>query len=170
MHSGPSDSSCSCSFPEKEMEKIFASRNIKVMTDTATVGATAAPLEEIQQGWRELTLRVGQLEAEKCALEQENKSLRFLLEKVIEHRQKSHSELVLLLTGLVSKLSVSDVGAIISKLVEHNTNVSEFLAALIKGTVGEALPQPEILKTLEQTKRDLRAALKPAVEELIQLD
>ena len=60
---------------------------------------SAASVEEIQQGWHELTSRVGQLEAERNLLEQENKALRFLLERVIDHRQKSHSELVLLLTG-----------------------------------------------------------------------
>src|SRR5439155_8357260 len=121
----------------------------------------------IQQGWAELKLRVGQLEAEKQALEQENKSLRFLLERAIDHRQKSHNELVLILTNLVSKLPLNDLGAIIARLVEHNTNVSQYLAALIKGTVDVHLPQPAILKTLEQTKRDLLAELKPVIEDLI---
>jgi hypothetical protein len=129
---------------------------------------SAASLEEIQQGWHELTSRVGQLEAERNLLEQENKALKFLLERVIDHRQKSHSELVLLLTGLVSKLQINDIGVIVSRLVEHNTNVSQYLAALVKGTVDVAMPQPALLKTLEQTKRDLNNALKPLVDELIQ--
>ena len=131
---------------------------------------TPASLEEIQQGWAELKLRVGQLEAEKQALEQENKSLRFLLERAIDHRQKSHNELVLILTNLVSKLPLNDLGAIVARLVEHNTNVSPYLAALIKGTAEAQLPQPTILKTLDQTKRDLLAALKPAIEDLIRFE
>jgi len=130
--------------------------------------ASTASLEEVQRGWYELTSRVGQLEAERNLLEQENKALKFLLERVIDHRQKSHSELVLLLTGLVSKLQINDIGVIVSRLVEHNTNVSQYLAALVKGTVDIAMPQPAILKTLEQTKRDLNNALKPLVDELIQ--
>ena len=63
------------------------------------LASPAASQEEIQKGWHELTLRVKQLEAERLAQEQENKTLRTLLDRVIEHRQKSHSELVLLLTG-----------------------------------------------------------------------
>jgi hypothetical protein len=132
------------------------------------VTPSAASVEEIQQGWHELTSRVGQLEAERNLLEQENKALRFLLERVIDHRQKSHSELVLLITGLVSKLQINDIGVIVSRLVEHNTNVSQYLAALVKGTADIAIPQPLLLKTLEQTKRDLASALKPLVDELIQ--
>src|SRR5437763_9348093 len=97
--------------------------------------AAPASVEEIQQGWAELKLRLGQLEAEKGILERENKELRFLLERVIEHRQKSHGELVLLLSGLVGKLPINDVGVVVSRLVEHNTNVSQYLAALMKGAV-----------------------------------
>ncbi|MBI3852629.1 MAG: hypothetical protein HY298_20420 [Verrucomicrobia bacterium] len=140
------------------------------MTETVSSKSPVTSVEEIQQGWHELKLRVGQLEAERSALEQENKALRFLLERVIEHRQKSHSELVLLLSGMVSKLPINDVGVIVSKLVEHNKNVSEICATLAKGKADADLPQPEILKALDQTKRDLVAALKPAVDELIQLD
>jgi hypothetical protein len=140
------------------------------MTQTENVANTTASVEEIQQGWHELKSRVGQLEAEKSALEQENKTLHFLLERVIEHRQKSHAELVLLLTGLVSKLPINDIGVIVSKLVEHNAHVSEVCAALAKGKAEAALPQPAILKALDKTKRDLASALKPAVDELIQLD
>src|SRR5439155_19461330 len=121
----------------------------------------------IQQGWAELKLRVGQLEAEKQALEQENKSLRFLLERAIDHRQKSHNELVLILTNLVSKLPLNDLGAIVARLVEHNTNVSQYLAALIKGAVDVNLLLPAVLQTLDQKKRDLLAAFKPMVDALI---
>jgi hypothetical protein len=126
--------------------------------------------EEIQKGLVDLTLRVGQLEAEKNVLEQENKSLRFMLERVIDHRQKSHSELVLLLTGLVSRLQISDVGAVVTKLVEHNTNVNQYLSALIKGKGETHLPEPAILRTLELARKDIAAALKPVVEELIELE
>jgi len=141
------------------------------MGESKTENGAPASLEEVQGGWNELSFRVRQLEAEKCGLEQESKSLRFLIERVIEHRQKSHSELVLLLTTLVSKLPLNDVGVIVSKLVEHNTNVNQMLAALGKGVTDTAsLPQPVILKNLEQSKRDLAAAIKPSVEELLRLD
>ena len=130
----------------------------------------AATTEDIQKGWNELKLRVEQLEADRGALQQENKALRVLLERAIEHRQKSHSELVNILTTLVSKLPVNDIGVIISKLVEHNTNVSQVLGAMTKVTDEAELPQPEILKTLDRTKRDLLAAAKQAAAELARLD
>src|SRR5215471_21619666 len=134
---------------------------------TENAANSAASVEEIQKGWHDLTSRVGTLEAERDALEQDNKALRFLLERVIEHRQKSHGELVLLLTGLVSKLPMGDVGATVAKLVEHNAHVSETCAVLAKGKADAALPQPIVLKALEQTKREIAAALKPTVDELI---
>jgi hypothetical protein len=145
------------------------------MTSTESAATTAVPpaenpaasSEEIQKGWHELNLRVKQLEAERSSQEQENKTLRALLDRVIEHRQKSHSELVLLLTGLVSKLPINDVGVIVSKLVEHNAHVSETCTALAKGKADAPLPQPMILKALEQTKRDLTAGIKATVGELI---
>src|SRR3954468_14408910 len=142
------------------------------MTETATATAPAAipPVEDIQKSWHELTLRVAQLETERAAIEQENKSLRQLLERVIEHRQKSHNELVLILTGLVTKLPLNDVGGIIARLVEHNNGVSQTLASLVKGAADTTIEQPVVLKNLEQTKRELKAALKPAVDELIALD
>jgi hypothetical protein len=140
------------------------------MAETENETGKATPVEEIQKGWRDLELRVGQLEAERAALEHENKSLRFMLERTIEHRQKSHGELILLLTGLVSKLPINDVGVVVSRLVEHNARVGEICAALTKGNVEANLPQPTVLKALEDTKRDLRNGLKPAVEELLQLD
>src|SRR6267154_5971058 len=107
------------------------------MTDKANVAApepTGPSVEEIQKGWHELASRVGQLEAEKHTLEHDNKAVRALLERVIEHRQKSHGELVLLLTDLVSKLPINDIGVVVSKLVEHQNSVSHFLAGTIKGT------------------------------------
>jgi hypothetical protein len=140
------------------------------MAESEQAKPQEATLEEVQKGWRELELRVGQLEAERAALEQENKALRFMVERTIEHRQKSHAELVLLLTGLVSKLPINDVGVVVSKLVEHNARVGEICAALTKGNVEASLPQPTILKALEDTKRDLQHAIKPAVEELVRLD
>lgn len=140
------------------------------MTDPENLANGAASVEEIQQGWHDLASRVEQLESERSSLEQENKALRSLLERVIEHRQKSHAELVLLLTGLVSKLPINDVGALVAKLVEHNEHVSEVCAALAKGKADASLPQPAILKALDQVKRELQAALKKAVDELIALD
>lgn len=139
------------------------------MTDRETQPA-AASLDEVRQGWFELKGKVTQLETERAGLEAENKLLRLLLERSIEHRQKSHGELVLLLTSLVSKLPINDVGVIISKLVEHNTNCSDYLAGLVKGATDAPLPQHALLQNLEQTKRDLRAALRPLAEELLKLE
>lgn len=138
--------------------------------ETVILKHPVASVDEVQKGWHELNLRVGQLEAERCVLKQESKVLRALLERVIEHRQKSHSELVLLLSGLVSRLPINDVGLQVSRLVEHNAHVSEVCAALAKGKVETSLSQPAILKALDQTKRELAAAVKPAVEALIKLD
>ena len=140
------------------------------MTQAESVSNNVASVEEIQKEWHDLTLRVGQLEAEKTTLEHENKALRFLLERVIEHRQKSHGELVLLLTGLVSKLPINDVGVVVARLMEHNTHVSEMCTALAKGKAEASLPQPAVLKALDQVKHELAAALKKSVEDLIQLE
>jgi hypothetical protein len=140
------------------------------MIQTENVAPPGILTEENQKGWDELKLRVEQLEADRQVLEHENKTLRSLLERALEHRQKSHSELVLILTALVSKLPLNDVGVIISKLVEHNSNVSQVLASLAKGTAEVDLPQPEVLKTLDHTKRDLLAAIKQTTEELIKLE
>lgn len=134
-------------------------------------GAEPVPsLEEIQRNWRDLTLRLQQSETEHRALEQENKALRALLEKVVEHRKKSHGELVNLITTLVTKLPISDVGVMVSRLVEHNAAVNEVSAALIHGKNDENLLQPAILRALDKAKRDLTAAIKPLVEELIRLE
>src|SRR5215469_9541873 len=130
-------------------------------------GAAPVPsLEEIQQTWRDLTLRLQQSETGHRALEQENKALRSLLEKVVEHRKKSHGELVNLITTLVTKLPINDVGVIVSRLVEHSAAVNEVSAALIHGKNEENLLQPAILKAQDKVKRDLKAAIKPLVDEL----
>ncbi len=140
------------------------------MDDPVILTHPTASADEVQSGWHELKLRVAQLEAERAVLEHDHKLLRALVERVIEHRQKSHGELVLLLSGLVSKLPINDVGVIVSKLVEHNAHVNEVCAALARGKADAPLPQPSVLIALDQIKRDLAAAVKPAVEELIQLD
>ncbi len=140
------------------------------MDDTVIFTRPVETVEEIQKGWHELKLRVDQLEADRDALEKSNHVLRSRLERVIEHRQKSHSELVILLTGLVTKLPINDVGVVIARLVEHNTHVTKMCAALAEGKMEAAMPQPALLKALDQTKRELLAALKPAVEELIRLE
>lgn len=140
------------------------------MDDTVIFTRPVTPVEEIQKEWHELKLRVQQLDADCEALDRENKALRFLLERVVEHRQKSHNELVLILSGLVSKLPINDIGVVVSRLVEHNAGVTEMCAALAKGKAEAAMPQPTILKALDQTKRELAAALKPTVEELIATD
>lgn len=151
------------------MENLTCLGDNRAMSERETQVA-AASVEEVQQGWYELKTKVAQLEVERAALGSENKVLRLVLERAIEHRQKSHSELVLLLTALVSKLPINDVGIIISKLVEHNTNCSDYLAALVKGATDAPLPQPAVLQNLEQTRRELRAAMQPLVQELIGLE
>ena len=131
---------------------------------------TATSLEKIQQDWHDLTLRVAQLETQRTGLEAENRQLRLLLERVIEHRQKSHGELITLLTTLVSKLPINDIGVIVSRLMEHNMHVIEVSASLTKGKIEDQILQPALLKQLDKAKRDLTATLKPAVDELIKLE
>ena len=139
------------------------------MSETQNGAGPVPSLEEIQREWHDLKLRMEQVETEGLALEQENKALRALIQKVVEHRKKSHSDLVNLITTLVTKLPINDVGVIVSRLVEHSANVNEVSAALIQGKNEENLLQPAILKRLDKTKRDLTAAIKPLVEELIRL-
>ena len=82
------------------------------MSQSENGNAPLASVEEIQRKWGDLTLKVAQLETGNTALEHENKSLRQLLERVVEHRKKSHGELVNLITTLVSKLPINDVGVV----------------------------------------------------------
>jgi len=134
-------------------------------------GAGPVPsVEEMQKGWHDLTLKVRQMDAELTMVEQENKVLRSLLERMVEHRQKSHAEMVSILTSLVTKLPINDIGVVVSRLVEHNAQVNEVCAALAKGKMDDSQLQPVILKILEKTKDDLAAFLKTTVEELIKLD
>jgi hypothetical protein len=127
-------------------------------------------VEEIQKSWHDLTLKVRQMDAELTMVEQENKVLRSLLERMVEHRQKSHAEMVSILTSLVTKLPINDIGVVVSRLVEHNAQVNEVCAALAKGKMDDNQLQPVILKILEKTKDDLAAFLKTTVAELIKLD
>jgi len=160
-----------CATPRKNAWKINPkSPNMNPMATPEVSNDVTTPVEEVQQGWADLALRVRQLEANSASLTQENKALRFLLEKVISNRQQSHSELVVLLTSLVSKLPINDIGVIVSKLVEHNNNLSQFLGTLVKTGTDTTIAQPEVLKTLDHAKRDLRAAIGPLVEELIRLE
>ena len=140
------------------------------MSETDKPAAPLPSLEEIQRDWNDLTLRVQQSETECNCLEQENKALRSLLERVVEHRKKSHGELVNLITTLATKMPINDVGVIVSRLMEHSTAVNDVSAALINGKNEENLLQPAILKALDKTRRELTAAIKPLVEELIRLD
>jgi hypothetical protein len=128
------------------------------------------PVDKIQRDWLDLTLRVTQAETERAALVAEYKALRTLLERVIEHRQKSHGELVTLLTTLVSKLPLNDVGVIIARLMEHNQHVTEVSASLVKGNLEDNVLQPALLRHLDKTRRDLAAAFKQEVEQLLKLD
>jgi hypothetical protein len=127
-------------------------------------------LEEMQKGWQDLNLKVRQMDAELTTVEQENKDLRSLLERVVEHRQKSHAEMVNILTGLVTKLPINDIGVVVSRLVEHNAQVNAVSAALARGKIEENQLQPVILKVLEQTKADLATIMKATVAELLKLD
>ena len=140
------------------------------MSEADTILTARTSTDDVQKGWHDLQLRVGQLEIERAALAKESKELRTLLERVIEHRQKSHGELINLLSGLVAKLPINDIGVVISKLMEHNAHVAEVCAALAKGTVEANQIQPQLLRVLDQTKRDLKTAIGPVVEELIKLD
>jgi len=141
-----------------------------IMSESQNGTGPVPSLEEIQREWHDLMLRMQQSESECSALEQENKALRGLLERVVEHRKRSHGELVNLITTLVTKLPINDVGVIVSRLVEHSAAVNEVSAALIQGKNEENMLQPAILKALDKVKRDLTAAIKPLVGELIQLD
>jgi hypothetical protein len=127
-------------------------------------------LEEIQRDWPGVRLRLQEAEVECRALAQENKALRGVLEKVVEHRKKSHSELVTLITTLATKLPTNDVGVLVTRLVEHGAGVNEVCSAIIQGRNEENLLQPAILRALDKSKRDLTAAIKPLVEELIRLE
>ena len=161
---------CAQATPKYVLEKWPQFVEDKIMSETQNGAMPRPSLEEIQRDWHDLTLRMQQSETECHALEQENKALRSLLEKVVEHRKKSHGELVNLITTLVTKLPINDVGVLVSRLVEHSAAVNEVSAALIHGKNEENLLQPAILKALDKTKRDLTATIKPLAEELIRLD
>ena len=129
-----------------------------------------ASLDEIQRDWHDVNLRIQQLETERETLENENKMLRSLVERVVEHRQKSHGELVNLLATLVSRLPINDIGVVVSRLVEHNAHVTEVCSSLVKGKIESGQMQPTVLRVLDKTKRDLVAAYKPEVEQLLKLE
>lgn len=156
--------------PKNWVERMLSLDKNGFMAEPQNSNIPAASLEEIQKAWPDLTLRLRQLESGNAALEEENKALRSLLERVVDYRAKSHGELIMLLTNLVSKLPVGDMGFVIAKLVEHSNQVNETCATLTNSKAGEALPMPALMKAYEQTKRDLALAIKPAVEALIQLD
>lgn len=140
------------------------------MTASENAPGVAGATEKAPESPPTLELRVEKLEAGMHALEHETKALRQLLERMVEHRQKSHSELVLLLTGLVSKLPINEIGVIVSKLVEHNESVSQYHGALLKGATDVSMPAPVLLQSLDQTKRELAEAIQTTVGELVQLD
>lgn len=139
------------------------------MTEPEFADRPAASVEEIQREWSELKLKVEQAAAERSALEAENKTLRFLMERLIEHRQRSHGDLVNFLVELVSKLPINDVGLLVSRLVDHNAEVCEVCVGLLKGKM-EVVPKPALLKSLEERKQALRNAIKPVVEHLVSLE
>ena len=138
------------------------------MTESDKAAPPGGPRRSLAD-WPHLKTRISQLEMERCALEQELKTARAGGASG-EHRQQSHSELVLLLTNLVSKLPQHNLSILVAQLMEHNTQVSEMCAALIKGRTGATLPQPSVLKALEETKRELAAAIPSAVEAVLSLN
>jgi hypothetical protein len=140
------------------------------MSESDTLMMVKVSVEDVQKGWHDLKMRVAQLEAEREVMEKENKELRSLLERAVEHRAKSHTDLINLLSGLVSKLPVNDAGIIIARLMEHNAHVGEVCAALAKGKIEATQIQPQMLRVLDETKRNLKAAIAPVVDELIKLD
>ena len=140
------------------------------MSQTENGTAPVASVDEMQKAWHEVNLRLRQVEVGNVALELENKNLRQLLERVVQHRKKSHGDLVNLLTTLVSKLPINDVAVVVSRLVEHNVQVGDVCAALVNGKNDDNFLQPAILKALDKTKTDLKGAIKPLVDELIKLD
>ena len=140
------------------------------MSDPQDNTIALVSVEKIQREWSDLTLRVAQLETGHSALEKENKQLRQTLERAVEYRKKSHGELITLLTTIVSKLQLNDVSVLVARLMEHGQHVNEVSAALINGRNDEGVLQPAMLKHLDKTKRDLRAAIPPLVAELIALN
>ena len=140
------------------------------MAELQNVDGAAPALEEIQRDWPGVKSRLQDAELQCRVLEQENKALRGLLEKVVEHRKKSHSELVTLITTLATKMPINDVGTIITRLMEHGASVNEVCSALISGRNEENFLQPAILRALDKAKSELTAAIKPLVEELIRLE
>ena len=99
------------------------------MSQTENGTAPVASVDEMQRTWHDLNLRLRQLEVGNVALEHENKNLRQLMERIVQHRKKSHGDLVNLLTTLVSKLPINDVAVVVSRLVEHNAQVGDVCAA-----------------------------------------
>jgi regulator of replication initiation timing len=120
------------------------------MSDQQDTTIAITSVEKIQREWQDLKLRVAQLETGNNALELENKALRQLLERSVEYRKKSHGELVTLLTTIVSKLQLNDVGVLVARLVEHAQHVNEISSALIHGKSDDSIMQPAILKALDQ--------------------
>jgi hypothetical protein len=140
------------------------------MPEMENVNGAVPTLEEIQRDWPGVRSRLQDAEAQGRVLEQENKALRGLLEKVVEHRKKSHSELVTLITTLATKMPINDVGIIITRLIEHGAGVNEVCSAIISGRNEENFLQPAILRSLDKAKTELTGAIKPLVEELIRLE
>ena len=140
------------------------------MPEMQNVSAAVPTLEEIQRDWPDVRLRLLDAEVQCHVLEQENKALRGLLEKVVEHRKKSHSELVTLITTLATKMPINDVGMIVTRLMEHGASVNEVCSAIISGRNEENFLQPAILRALDKARGELTAAIKPLVEELIRLE
>ena len=140
------------------------------MSEPQDNSITVVSVAKMQHEWNDLTLRIAQLETANLGLEKENKAFKQLLERSVEYRKKSHSELITLLTTIVSKMQLNDVSVLVARLVEHGQHVNEVSAALINGRNDEGVLQPAILKVLDKTKRELRDAIPPLVAELIALN
>ena len=101
------------------------------MTEREIVASPVAAVEEIQQGWHELKSRVGQLEVQRLALQQENNPFACCSNASSITGKIAH-ELVIILTSLVTKLPLNDVGGIISRLVR-----AQYQCQPVSGRLGE---------------------------------
>jgi len=59
---------------------------------------------------------------------------------------------------------------VVSRLIEHNSHVTEVSSNLTKGKLEDNMLQPAVLKALDKSKRELVVALKSTVEELLKLE
>ncbi len=126
-------------------------RQTPLMTQSDNGAGTSVSMEEIQQGWNDLKDKVEQAAAERSALEAENKALRFLLERLIEHRQRSHGDLVNFLAD----------PSLLKNLEERRRNLKEAVQPVVEEMI--RLDSPLEQSVLETLIEDPAAFFSPAV-------